>query len=486
MPSEGTNSWSTGHMSSINGYGSNIVTDSNVTIPLGFFSSARMQGFGSTISGALNTVSATDTTKRFDGMAANIMGVGNTSTGSSGTIIIGNGNEINNSYLDLYDMSGRVPSWATGVGDWTTVSAESIKAVGANGELGSVGALGSGNKADYALFSTMTGVGNSITGTATTDYTIKTDNVTNGYGGYSAYNSVSGYRNAVTNSDNTLTIGSYNKISNGNENLVMGNFNELTGTTANGASRNVIFAYNDGDSASTVNPSAGNFDRNAATTVNGDTITAGDTVTINNNGINMGDTKITNLQAGTISATSTDAVTGAQLYKTNQQVNQNTDSINKLTDRVGDLQDEVQDVGALGAALGALKPIQYDPLEPTQLMAGIGTYRSSSAVALGLAHYKNESTMFHAGVAFNNGSNGHLMANAGVTWKFGYRAHETAVSDRYRNGPISSAYALQDEVSALKDENLNLKERLQAEQQRNAEQDALIQSILSELKALKG
>ena len=450
-------------MSSINGYGSNIVTDSNVTIPLGFFSSARMQGFGSTISGALNTVSATDTTKRFDGMAANIMGVGNTSTGSSGTIIIGNGNEINNSYLDLYDMSGRVPSWATGVGDWTTVSAESIKAVGANGELGSVGALGSGNKADYALFSTMTGVGNSITGTATTDYTIKTDNVTNGYGGYSAYNSVSGYRNAVTNSDNTLTIGSYNKISNGNENLVMGNFNELTGTTANGASRNVIFAYNDGD-----------------------TITAGDTVTINNNGINMGDTKITNLQAGTISATSTDAVTGAQLYKTNQQVNQNTDSINKLTDRVGDLQDEVQDVGALGAALGALKPIQYDPLEPTQLMAGIGTYRSSSAVALGLAHYKNESTMFHAGVAFNNGSNGHLMANAGVTWKFGYRAHETAVSDRYRNGPISSAYALQDEVSALKDENLNLKERLQAEQQRNAEQDALIQSILSELKALKG
>ncbi len=74
----------------------------------------------------------------------------------------------------------------------------------------------------------MTGVGNSITGTATTDYTIKTDNVTNGYGGYSAYNSVSGYRNAVTNSDNTLTIGSYNKISNGNENLVMGNFNELT------------------------------------------------------------------------------------------------------------------------------------------------------------------------------------------------------------------------------------------------------------------
>ncbi|MBP8616034.1 YadA-like family protein [Veillonella sp.] len=408
--------------------------------------------------------------------------IGLNAAAKDGSISIGQQVQTGSTNIDRANQRG-----VTSVGDWTTVSAESIKAVGANGELGSVGALGSGNKADYALFSTMTGVGNSITGTATTDYTIKTDNVTNGYGGYSAYNnSVSGYRNAVTNSDNTLTIGSYNKISNGNENLVMGNFNKLTGTTANGASRNVIFAYNDGDSASTVNPSAGNFDRNAATTVNGDTITAGDTVTINNNGINMGDTKITNLQAGTISATSTDAVTGAQLYKTNQQVNQNTDSINKLTDRVGDLQDEVQDVGALGAALGALKPIQYDPLEPTQLMAGIGTYRSSSAVALGLAHYKNESTMFHAGVAFNNGSNGHLMANAGVTWKFGYRAHETAVSDRYRNGPISSAYALQDEVSALKDENLNLKERLQAEQQRNAEQDALIQSILSELKALKG
>jgi len=93
---------------------------------------------------------------------------------------------------------------------------------------------------------------------------------------------------------------------------------------------------------------------------------------------------------------------------------------------------------ALGAALSALKPIQYDPLEPTQIMAGVGAYRSSTVVALGLAHYKNESMLLHAGVSYAGGGDNHLMANAGVTWKFGNRSAEASVPDMYRRGPMES------------------------------------------------
>ncbi|MCF0155566.1 MAG: YadA-like family protein, partial [Veillonella sp.] len=116
---------------------------------------------------------------------------------------------------------------------------------------------------------------------------------------------------------------------------------------------------------------------------------------------------------------------------------------------------------------------QYDPLEPNQIMAGVGTYRGSSAIGLGLAHYTNESTMIHAGMAYSGGD-GHIMANAGITWKYGYKADETAIADRYRQGPISSAYALQDEVSALKERN----DRLEA---RNAELEAKVNLLMEKM-----
>ena len=139
-----------------------------------------------------------------------------------------------------------------------------------------------------------------------------------------------------------------------------------------------------------------------------------------------------------------------------------TDAVNvkQLRDEIGNavnpLRDEMYDVGASAAALGALKPLQYDPLEPTQIMVGYGNYRGSSALAMGVAHYKNESTMFHAGMSWAGGSS-HMMANAGITWKVGSRDSETAVADRYRKGPISSAYAMQNEMAAMKAQNAGLK-----------------------------
>ena len=153
--------------------------------------------------------------------------------------------------------------------------------------------------------------------------------------------------------------------------------------------------------------------------------------------------------------------------------------------RVDKLGEEIGHVGAQSAALSALKPIQYDPMEPTQIMAGYGNYRGNSALALGVAHYKNESTMFHAGVSWAGG-NGHMMANAGVTWKVGNRDSEAAVADRYRKGPISSAYAMQTEVASMKAQNAGLKGEvsdLKAENEQIKAQNAGLQSEVDQLKA---
>ena len=153
--------------------------------------------------------------------------------------------------------------------------------------------------------------------------------------------------------------------------------------------------------------------------------------------------------------------------------------------RVDKLGEEIGHVGAQSAALSALKPIQYDPMEPTQIMAGYGNYRGNSALALGVAHYKNESTMFHAGVSWAGG-NGHMMANAGVTWKIGNRDSEAAVADRYRKGPISSTYAMQTEVASMKAQNAGLKGEvsdLKAENEQIKAQNAGLQSEVDQLKA---
>jgi hypothetical protein len=127
----------------------------------------------------------------------------------------------------------------------------------------------------------------------------------------------------------------------------------------------------------------------------------------------------------------------------------------KLERQIGELGSDLQELrkesrrgDALGAALSALKPIQYDPLEPTQIMAGVGHYKNVNAVALGVAHYTKESTMFHAGVSMVRGG---TMVNGGATFKFGNSPEKKAIPERYRNGPISSVLVLHDEMVAMKE-----------------------------------
>ena len=151
----------------------------------------------------------------------------------------------------------------------------------------------------------------------------------------------------------------------------------------------------------------------------------------------------------------------------NQMTQNNSGNTTQLRQEISKVATETQRVGAHAAAMAALKPIQYDPLEPTQIMAGVGNYRGETAAALGLAHYTNENTMFNVGVSV--GGN-HNMVNAGVTHKFGYSPEKKNVPDRYKAGPISSIYVMQDEMTQLRSENEAYKAKLDKQQ---SEIDAL-------------
>ena len=223
----------------------------------------------------------------------------------------------------------------------------------------------------------------------------------------------------------------------------------------------------------------------------------GNSINVTGGNLDMGGKKITNLATGTAKD---DAATVGQLTKVTS--NNHSVVIHKTTDadgapvydlavtgtpgapaadpRVDMLGEEIGRVGAQGAALSALKPIQYDPLEPTQIMAGYGNYRGNSAVALGVAHYKNESTLIHGGVSWAGGSS-HMMANAGVTWKVGNRDSEAAVADRYRKGPISSAYAMQQEMAAMKAQNAGLKGEVSDLKAENEQMKAQIAAMMAKL-----
>ncbi|WMS20147.1 YadA-like family protein [Veillonella parvula] len=250
--------------------------------------------------------------------------------------------------------------------------------------------------------------------------------------------------------------------------------NSVTVGDENGVSTKITPA------GTTVKDAAGN-----STTINGGgmTITPADAaanpVSLTVDGLNNGGNQIHGVAPGTAD---TDAVNVSQLKASNA-------GLQEAVNRVGT---ETQRVGAHAAAMAALKPIQYDPLEPTQIMAGIGNYRGETAGAIGIAHYRTEDTMFNVGVSLGTS---HNMVNAGVTHKFGgSRERKDAIPERYKAGPISSIYVMQDEVSSLKKENSNQKtvianqaarlNTLEAENERQRQELAETKQGLDDLRAV--
>ena len=250
--------------------------------------------------------------------------------------------------------------------------------------------------------------------------------------------------------------------------------NSVTVGDENGVSTKITPA------GTTVKDAAGN-----STTINGGgmSITPADAaanpVSLTVDGLNNGGNQIHGVAPGTAD---TDAVNVSQLKVSNAG----------LQEAVNRVATETQRVGAHAAAMAALKPIQYDPLEPTQIMAGIGNYRGETAGAIGIAHYRTEDTMFNVGVSLGTS---HNMVNAGVTHKFGgSRERKDAIPERYKAGPISSVYVMQDEVSSLKKENSNQKtvianqaarlNTLEAENERQRQELAETKQGLDDLRAV--
>ena len=261
------------------------------------------------------------------------------------------------------------------------------------------------------------------------------------------------------------------------------------------AGNNMVVSQNGKSISYAVNPelkdmkSATFKDADGNTTVtngNGMTITPGSAnpnnpnagaVSLTKDGLNNGNNQLKGIAPGT---DDTDAVNVGQLKASNSRIG----------DAIGQVAGEVQRVGAHAAAMAALKPIQYDPLEPTQVMAGVGNYRGETAAALGLAHYTNEDTMFNVGVSLGANRN---MVNAGVTHKFGSSPEKKNIPDRYKAGPISSVYVMQDEVSSLKKENSEQKtviadqaarlNTLEAENERQRQELAETKQGLEDLRA---
>ncbi|QYR68489.1 YadA-like family protein [Fusobacterium animalis] len=264
------------------------------------------------------------------------------------------------------------------------------------------------------------GMANSATGTGSTG--LGTDNTVTG-----DYSTTVGYKNKVTG-NHSGAFGDPNVVT-GNGSYAFGNDNNIAGDN------NFVLGNN-------VNIGSGI--QNSVALGNNSTVSSSNEVSV---GSATQQRKITNVADGDISATSTDAVTGRQLYKVMQ--NSGTTGIenlrNEVNEKIDDVKNEVNHVGSLSATLAGLHPMQYDPKAPTQVMAALGNYRNKQSVAVGLSYYFNDRFMMSAGVAIGSEKRVKSMANVGFTVKLGKGSGVT-----YNEVP---QYAIQDEVKRLTVEN---------------------------------
>ena len=278
----------------------------------------------------------------------------------------------------------------------------------------------------------------------------------------------------TTGGSGTVSLGGHAKVMAADNNIkVETKVDDQNGNTYSVSLNDKITLGDKADSQITIDGITGTVTMGEKVTLNGKTGGAkfGDTLTINNTNhtatvgkvtITGGETNtITNLANTTWNPNSIDrtrVATEGQLSDVYNEVHQQGEAIDHLAQGLTDVREDLKDVGAEAAAMAGLKPLQYDPLQPTQLMASVGNYRGSTALAIGVGHYVNERFMMHAGVS---AASKHAMMNAGVSWKFGFdRKRMDEVPDRYKAGPISSVYVLQDEVTQLRAENDDLRHEL--------------------------
>ena len=227
--------------------------------------------------------------------------------------------------------------------------------------------------------------------------------------------------------NNTTKVFDYDYINEGKNSYMFGNYNKIAAGTEN----NFILGNN---------VSIGSGINNSVGLGNGSTVSSSNEVSVGSATLKR---KITNVADGDVSATSTDAVNGRQLYKAMQNSNENLR--NEVNEKIDDVKDEVNHVGSLSAALAGLHPMQYDPKAPAQVMAALGHYKNKQSVAVGLSYYFNDRFMMSAGVAIGSKKRVKSMANVGFTVKLGKGSGVT-----YEEAP---QYTILDEVKRLTVEN---------------------------------
>ena len=295
-----------------------------------------------------------------------------------------------------------------------------------------VGAGGGGGLVNTATGTGSTGLGidNTVTGDYSTAIGYKNNVSGNKSGAFGDPNVVTGNGSYAFGNDNTI---------NGNNNFVLGN-----------------------------NITIGSGIQNSVALGNNSTVSSSNEVSV---GSATQKRKITNVADGDVSATSTDAVTGRQLYKAMQ--NSGATGIenlrNEVNEKIDDVKDEVNHVGSLSAALAGLHPMQYDPKAPTQVMAALGHYKNKQSVAVGLSYYFNDRFMMSAGVAIGSEKRVKSMANVGFTVKLGKGS-----GVEYNETP---QYVVQNEVKRLTVENQNLKSQVNNQGKENQELKEEINSL---------
>ena len=267
--------------------------------------------------------------------------------------------------------------------------------------------------------------------------------------------------------------GSHQYKNEGNNSYMIGNKNKI----AKDSNNNFILGNK---------VSIGSGITNSVALGNETTVSASNVVSVGSKG---NERKITNVADGAISADSTDAVNGRQLYKAMQNSNNGSSNNEELKNEVNkkindvksevnkqidDVKGEVKSVGSLSAALAGLHPMQYDPKAPTQIMASVGHYKNRDSVAVGASYYFNDSFMMSTGIALSGNKKAKTMANVGFTLKLGKGSGYTETSQ----------FITSNEVNRLTIENQNLKTEINILNSKTKEQDEKIKKLEEKLDSL--
>lgn len=347
--------------------------------------STPVKNFGATVNGSFNSVESYDSWSGTAGVANTVMGTANRVADSNGALVYGAGNEITNSRSRIDNLNAENVASAK---EFANKLRGSI--ISSNGG-GATMAIGGGNKADNTKSTAIIGVNNSVIGSSAS----------------SKNNFVAGINNKLENVNNSVVIGVGDKdyVTSGLNNIVS------IGTNAKVTADNSIALGSDSVANSAVATASAN--------INGRTYNFAGANPVGT--VSVGDSDkertITNVAAGRISSTSTDAINGSQLHSVIQEMN--SVSSDTLTKANGYTDNQVNKVGAASAALAALHPLEFNKDYKWQFATGFGNYGNKTAVALGAFYQPNENILLSLGTTLGGHNN---MVNGGATFRFGHNS----------------------------------------------------------------